>query len=59
MFYQLFYDFFADIVGTTAMATEHGVLFATYGSYVFCIIAIIMMFGIAKKVLNWFYSAWY
>lgn len=53
MFYDLFYELFSNLVGTTAMSTEQGQLFATYGSYIFIVIAIIMVFGIAKKIMNW------
>lgn len=53
MFYDLFYELFSNLVGSTAMATEQGQLFATYGSYIFIVIAIIMVFGIAKKIMNW------
>lgn len=53
MFYDLFYNLFADLVGSTAMATAQGQMFATYGSYVFIIVAIVMVFGIFKKIMNW------
>lgn len=54
MFYNTFYQLFADLVGETAMATAQGQIFAQYGAYIFIIIAIVMVFGICDKILNFF-----
>lgn len=53
MFYDIFYKLMTDIIGNTAMATSQGVMFATYGSYIFCIVVIVVVFSIVLKLGNW------
>ena len=58
MFYELYYNFFSEIVGAAGMATEQGVMFAKYGAFVFIVISIIFMFRITFKALNLIFSYW-
>lgn len=53
MFYDIFYKLMSDVIGETAMATAQGAMFATYGSYIFCITTIIVVFSIVLKLGNW------
>jgi hypothetical protein len=53
MFYDIFYKLMSDIIGDTAMTTAQGVMFATYGSYIFCVVVIIVVFSIVLKLGNW------
>lgn len=53
MFYDTFYNLFSDLVGQTAMATEQGQIFAQYGAYIFIVVAILIVFGIFSRMLNW------
>lgn len=52
MFYDIFYKLMTDILGETALATAQGQLFAVYGSYIFCIISIVVVFSIVLKLGN-------
>lgn len=56
MFYELYYNFFSDLVGSVGMATEQGVIFAKYGAFIFIIISIILMFKFSKKALDFIFG---
>lgn len=58
MFYELYFNFWSQLVGEIGMATEQGVMFAKYGAFIFIVISVVFMFRISFKALNWIFNYW-
>lgn len=58
MFYELYYNFWSQLVGELGMATEQGVMFAKYGALIFIVISVVLMFKLSIKALNLIFGYW-
>ena len=49
--YNIFYEFLISLLGDTVASSVHGQLFCEYGSYVFVVLFIVLLFKITKGIL--------
>lgn len=54
MIFTTIYDFFAQVLGAAQMATDLGVLYATYGTYVIITLGLVALFRIGCGILRMF-----